>query len=428
MKKRSKSSFKGKVQQDAERQRAAGSSYGYLNLPTKVSVFSPEPGSRTKLDFMPYLVTDKNHPDRDPELDIAMPGTLWYKRPFKVHRNVGAGDGDTEVCPTSIGKKCPICELRAKRLREGAEKSETDELKYSQRVLYVVIPIEHKKFESKPHIFDISQWNFQNMLNEELEEDEDNGVFPDLEEGKTLKIRWASKTIGKGKPFSEASRIDFLERDIEYDESILKSIPNLDEVLNVKSYEELEAKFLEMEDDEEDEDEREVWDDEEDVKKTKKTRTTRKKKREIEEEEEDEEPDEELEEDEDDELPVKSFTRKKKRVIEEPEDEEPEEDEDEEPEEDEDEEPEPPKKSFTRKKKRSEPVEEEEEDEEPEEDEDEEPEPPVRKTNKTTRKKTSKSGGKDRCPFGHRFGVDANKFDDCDECELWDECDEAKES
>ncbi len=363
MKKRSKSSFKGKVQRDAERQRAAGSSYGYLNLPTKVSVFSPEPGSRTKLDFMPYLVTDKNHPDRDPELDIAMPGTLWYKRPFKIHRNVGAGDGDTEVCPTSIGKKCPICELRAKRLREGADKSETDELKYSQRVLYVVIPIDNKKFESKPHIFDISQWNFQNMLNEELEEDEDNGVFPDLEEGKTLKIRWASKTIGKGKPFSEASRIDFLERDIEYDESILKSIPNLDEVLNVKSYEELEAKFLEMEDEDE-EDEKEVWDEDED------------------EEDEKEEPDEELEEDEEDELPVKSFTRKKKRVIEEPEE---------------------------------------------DEDEDEEPEPPVRKI-KTTHKKTSKPGGKDRCPFGHRFGVDANKFDDCDECELWDECDEAKES
>ena len=422
MKKKSKSSFKGKVQRDAERQRAAGSSYGYLNLPTKVSVFSPEPGSRTKLDFMPYRVTDKNHPDRDPELDIAMPGTLWYKRPFKVHRNVGAGDGDTEICPTSISKKCPICELRAKRLREGAEKSETDELKYSQRVLYVVIPIDNKKFESKPHIFDISQWNFQNMLNEELEEDEDNGVFPDLEEGKTLKIRWASKTIGKGKPFSEASRIDFLERDIVYDESILKSVPNLDEVLNIKSYEELEAKFMEMEEDEEDEDEKEVWDEDEDDKKSK--TITRKKKRVIEEpdeeDEQDEEEPEEMEEDDEDELPVKSFIRKKKRVVEEP---------DEEPDEEEEDEPEPPKKSktITRKKKKSEP-EPDEEDEEPDEEEEDEPEPPVRTKKTNTKKSSGKTGGKDRCPFGHRFGVDANKFEDCDECELWDECDEAKES
>jgi hypothetical protein len=31
----------------------------------------------------------------------------------------------------------------------------------------------------------------------------------------------------------------------------------------------------------------------------------------------------------------------------------------------------------------------------------------------------------ERCPHGHRYGVDANKFDDCEECAVWEPCDDA---
>ena len=34
-------------------------------------------------------------------------------------------------------------------------------------------------------------------------------------------------------------------------------------------------------------------------------------------------------------------------------------------------------------------------------------------------------GGKNKCPFGHVFGKDCEKFDDCDSCDLWDDCIEA---
>ena len=43
-----------------------------------------------------------------------------------------------------------------------------------------------------------------------------------------------------------------------------------------------------------------------------------------------------------------------------------------------------------------------------EEDDDDEPEPP------------KKSCGK--CPFGHCFGKDDDKYDDCDDCDVWDKC------
>ena len=371
MKKQKKSRFAGKVRQDAHRQQQSGSSYGYLLLPKGVNVFSAEPGSRTRLDVLPYAVTSDNHPDRNEKLEIAIPGELWYKRPYKVHRNIGATN-ETVVCPASFGKRCPICEYRAKRLKEGADKEETDALKTSLRNLYAVIPIGSKQHDEKPHVWDISQFLFQNLLNEELQENEEFEVFPDLEEGLTLRIRFDSKTIGSSKPFAEASRIDFEERD-PYDESILKQIPNLDEMLNVLSYQELEKIFLEL-------DETDIAEEpiEEDEKPARRRRRP--------EPEEDPEPEEEPEE-----KPVR-----RRKTIPEPE-----------------EEPEPEEKP-TRRRKQPEP--------EPEEEPEEEPEPPARK------RQSPKSTNKDeRCPHGHRFGVDTDQFDECDRCKIWDDCIEQKE-
>jgi len=287
MRKKKRSNFRGKVGKDAERQKRQASSYGYLNLPKGVNVFSPEPGGRAKLDFLPYEVTDTQHPDLNKELEIAVQGSLWYKHPFKTHRNIGV-DNESVVCLTSIGKKCPICEKRSELIRSGADKEDTDALKPSLRNLYIVFPLDSKEYEAKPHIWDMSQWLFQNLLNEELEEDDDYAVFPDLEEGLTLKIRFDSKTFGKGKPFAEASRIDFLERNDQYTEDILDEVPNLDEVLQILSYKELEAKFLELDD--------EDIDNEEEEEKTAHTRTRKTSKPAPEEEEEPEKEEEEREE------------------------------------------------------------------------------------------------------------------------------------
>ena len=375
-KKNKKSFFKGQVSKDAQRQKNAGSSYGYLNLPRNVSVFSPEPGSRVKLDFLPYIVTDANHPDRDSDAERAIPGAQWYKRPFKVHRNIGVTK-DAVVCLTSIGKRCPICEYRAQRIKEGADKKETDALKASQRNLYVVIPLGHKKFEEKIHIFDISQAMFQKLLIQEIEENEELEMFPDLEDGMSLKIRFASKSIEGGTPFAEAERIDPVAREKAYDESILEDVPNLDEVLKILSNEELKAKFFEDEEpvlDEEDEDE-----DEEDE--PKKPAVHRHAKPQDEDEDEEDEP--------------KKPVRRR--------------------------EPEPvPEKPMRRKP----PVPEPEEDEE---DEDEEPALAPAKKPAPAPQRTRESGGKNRCPHGHMFGVDTEDFDDCDTCSMWDACIEVKE-
>lgn len=377
-KKNKKSFFKGQVSKDAQRQKNAGSSYGYLNLPRNVSVFSPEPGTRVRLDFLPYIVTDPNHPDHDTDADRAMPGNQWYKRPFKVHRNIGVTK-DAVVCLTSIGKRCPICEYRAQRIKEGADKKETDALKASQRNLYVVIPLGHKKFEEKIHIFDISQAMFQKLLIQEIEENEELEMFPDLEDGMTLKIRFASKSIEGGTPFAEAERIDPVAREKAYDESILEDVPNLDEVLKILSTEELKAKFFEDEEPVRDEEDEE--DDEDEDEEPKKPTVHRHSKPQDEEDEEE---------------PKKPARRR---------------------------EPEP-EKPVRRKPPEPAPADDEEDDE----DEDEPAPPPAKKpTAPVQRTREHASEGKNRCPHGHVFGVDTEDFDDCDTCSMWDACIEVKE-
>jgi len=245
-----KSKFRGKTTANARRQKSEGTKYGYLSLPKGAKLFKEEPSTRVRVDFLPYIVTDPKHPDRDKELEIATKGEQWYKRPFKIHRNVGA-DNDSVICPLTHKKKCPIDEYRAELMEKGAEwdDPEVKGLKNSDRNLYVVVPRDHKDYEEKPHVWDISQFCFQDSLNDELEEDEDYGVFPDLEEGLTLKIRFSKEKLGKN-TFATTSRIDFEQRDEPYNENIMKRVPNLDEMVPAMSYDALHAKFFELEDEE----------------------------------------------------------------------------------------------------------------------------------------------------------------------------------
>jgi hypothetical protein len=271
-----KSSFRGKVSDEAQRQKRESSSYGYLSLPKDINMFSPKPGSRIKMDIMPYVVTDKKHPNLSTTKGTAEEGSLWYKRPFYAHRGIGA-DNNSVVCLRSIGKRCPICDYRTKLQKEGAEKEELDALRSSLRNLYVVIPLDSADHKEELHIMDISQFVFQKLLIEELEENEEYEVFPDLEEGYTLKVRWESKSIGTGNPYAQANRIDFLDRESAYDEKILDDVPDLDKVLNIMTFDELNALFLQIEDEDDGGGLHEDTTEDEPVEKEKPVRKTRKK-------------------------------------------------------------------------------------------------------------------------------------------------------
>jgi hypothetical protein len=403
MKPKKESFFKGKIRENSKK-KVYGSSGGtsYLTLPNGISLLIfEEEVKKVQMDFLPYIVTDSNHPDKDETYEVAMKGGQWYRRPFLLHRSIGAGN-KSYICPQSIGKKCPICEAQAGMWdtdRDGAVA-----LYPKPRYLYIPIPLDSKKHEPEPvYIWDMAESLFHDTLKEALEEDDDNESFPDLEYGKTLELTFKWKQIGEGRPFPETRHIKFIDRD-PYDEDLLEEVPNLDEIIkdSVLSYEELKAAFFETDV----ENEGGELEEEEEEKETKRSSTRRTRPSRKDEEEKDE--------DEPEEKPKKVQSRTEMT---------------------------PAKKVVSRPTRNAKPKE-----EEPEE---EEIDIPIKErciackgTGKDSRghecpicngtgrkpikKVSEKPKGDDDCPSGYEFGKDHATQDECDDCDLWNECLEAK--
>lgn len=390
-------SFRGKTTANAEK-RKRGSGFGYLRIPNGVSVFVAEADEKYLFDFLPYEVKDKNHPDRDTKLELAVPGSYWYKRPFEVHKNVGPKN-EAVICPRSFGKTCPICDYRDSLKKEGADEAEIKACNTSRRNLYVVIPRGVKKVEEKPHLFDFSDYLFQEKFEEQLADDDRWGDFPHPTEGCSVRIRFAEGSFG-GNKYPEPTRFDFEERDTPIDDSVLDDVPCLDECFDVLSYEELKANFFAVPTEDEDDDEEE----EKPRKKKEAEKPASRRKPEPEPEEEEEEEEDEPEEEEEEELELSDEieacktvgelmtiahnNKEFKKHL----------------------------KTFATIKKASQlkaemlaiiaPEEEEEEEEE------EEPAP----------KKKPAAGGKNSCPNGYKFGKDTDEYDECDNCPVWKAC------
>ena len=392
-----KSKFRGKVASNTQKQRTQGSSFGHLQLPKGSHIFKEEPGGRALLDFIPYIVKDETHMDRDERAGIAIPGNeetdLWYKKPYRLHRSIGS-ENKSVICPTTWGRKCPICEYKATRLKDGAEYDEVRELKPSLRNLYLVVPLGMKDYKEEIHIWDFSQFLFQDKLNEELDENEDYCSFPDLEEGLSVRIRFSEEKF-MNNSFAETSRIDFEEREGHYDEEILDEAPCLDDVIVCPSYDEVEALFFEMGDDAPD-----ATPDDTPGPTPKRGGLKRKPKTEKPEPEEEPDP-EQTNPDEDPCVacggegvnsrggvckPCGGSGQKQSKEA-----------------------PEPEKPKPTRKRKPA------------QEKEKEKPKPANTKANRAKQER-------EECPFAYKFGVDTDKHEECDDCEKWDDCIEAKEN
>lgn len=389
--------FGSKIGRNLQKQKDAKKGFGYLNLPKGVEAFVVDEGTReVSLDFLPYEVSDPKHPDRDNEYGIATPRSLWYRRPFKVHRNVGINN-ETVVCLKSIGKPCPICEYQKKRMKEKAEKEEIVELYGKPRSLYAVIPIGMRKIEEKVHIWDMSDKLFQETLNDDLEVHPENRSFPSLANGKTaiLTLKW--KSFGKV-TYPEVRAIDFEDRDA-YPEKILNEVPDLDKVLRILTYEEIEAKFFETDQEETGGDLYDV--DDAPVHHRGEEREEREERPARREREREEAPTRSRHtQEEPEEKPERTRSRREER----------------EPEK----EPERKRKSASAEK---EDFKSERGSAEGSYNKREEETPRSRRASAPVEEKAEK----DPCSYGHKFGVDTEKFNDCDICNIWKECIDEKE-
>lgn len=348
----------------------------------EVEFYSPVEG-KNRINIIPYSIKTKNHPlVKKGEMEI---GDKDYVMDVFTHRGVGPSEATVLCLKQTYGKPCPICE-QANQLKKAGKEKEAGELKPSRRVFYNV---EDCKNPGEIKVFEASHYLFEKELIDEARDDEEGGFidFADEEEGKEIKFR-CSKTTKGNISFNEFKSFSFEDRDEPLSDELIESAISFDEILNIPTYEEAEKILFGDDDDEDSEEEksskkRSVDDDDEDGEPEEKKKPVKKSKK--------VEPDED-DEDEDDEEPEEKPSKKssKKRV------------------EEDDEEPEPPKKKPAKKS------ESDDDESEEEQDEDEEDEKPSKKS-------CDKNCGK--CPFGHKFGKDVDKFpDDCDECDVWDKC------
>lgn len=346
-----------------------------------------------RLDIIPFRLKENS--------TYADKGEVYFEKTFWVHW-LGEGQGSYVCLSRQLGRKCPICDFREKQKRDvDADEKLIKDLAPKQRQLWRVIDLQNK--DKGIQLWDISFHNFGKQLDARIlnSDEEDNyREFYELEKGFTLKVGFAEKSFGSGKPYPEASSIDFKPRDEDYDEDILEEGPDLDECIIIKDYDELKNIFLQTTDDDDDDDDNDDDDDDDNKKPDKKKKSKKAKKKKEEEPEDDDNGDNngskwneedrviveidgddyagEITEIDDDEETVSikyddgdtaddvSF---------------------------EDLTTEPEKKTSKKKKK-----------------------------DKDKKEKGEKSK-KNKCPHGHKFGEDTDDYDDCDDCEVWDKCD-----
>lgn len=402
---------------DNAEKRGTGGGYGYIKVPKGVAMFTPEADTTAIIDILPYEVTDKNHVDK-----IEL-GTLWYKKPYRLHKNVGVGNngkGESIVCPNTIGKPCPICEHRTELYAQNADKKAIEKTKSSLRELYAVKVREYdgkKKFDKDTiHLFDFSDFLFQDPFEKQLKKKEKFKTFHLHDEGCSLELTFDEATFEKSK-YPTVTRVEFVDRKKQYKDSILDEVPNLDEVLMFQSYEDIEEKFFNesgvSSDDEDANEKKSSKKDKKKKKKDKEDAPSKSDKKKGKDEKSDKKKDKKKKEEpslpelimeaDDPEILLQiakenagtfgGFKKELKKI-------------------------EKPKKLKARMLEIL----------------DESQELPFDKTadkseeGEKSKGKKDKKKGKEKCPYNHKFGVDTDKFDDCADCDLWNECKAAKKA
>lgn len=89
-------------QKSKESQSRRGAKYIQCPYPK----LEPKGGSSTTLTIFCYVVKERHHPQG------IKPGEIWYRRPLKLHRNIGSGDSKTQMlCPKNFIPRvsCVMC-------------------------------------------------------------------------------------------------------------------------------------------------------------------------------------------------------------------------------------------------------------------------------------------------------------------------------
>ena len=231
----------------------------YLNpLPDGIELFKPKGGKKYTFDILPYVVKD---PDNHPAAEAINEDGLFWCLPYRLHKNVGPNEL-LVICPKSIGRACCMCEERSEVYNDpDRDDEEAKPLNSSARTLFIIKMLKGPD-KGEIMVMDISDYCFLDALEEELDDlPEEYEDFACLEDGYSIEVRFKEAQIGKTIKFAKASKVSFIERKENYDESILDEVPCLDDLITWPSSEKMEKLFYgsgtEDDDDDDSDDEKE---------------------------------------------------------------------------------------------------------------------------------------------------------------------------
>ena len=226
------------------------------------------------MDIVPFEAGDNMPIDHRTNKPMVAEGDWAYTYEYWVHRGVGPLNNETVICPERTYKQpCPLCEHRRELIAEKAFDAEKmGELLCKQRNLYNVICYDTDKEERKGvQLLDVANFYFEKHISKlatkpvhkrrgsktksadpfkNFADPSDNGVS----------IEFSIEAAKSKNDFDTWMGHQLIERDYDLDEEWLGAALQLDQIVDVKSYEELYQVYYDEEykgddDDEEEEEE-----------------------------------------------------------------------------------------------------------------------------------------------------------------------------
>ena len=231
---------------DVSRPKASDQRGGGIVAPSEgLTEWRPEKAGETfKLRVLPYEVTLEGHPD-----NVAV-GRGHYRRPYAIHFDVG-GSGKAVLCLFhTFGQKCPVCEevqRLAKNYKENQQAIKA--IKAKKYMMFAVVDTEHPS--DGVRLFTWSPFKFADHLEKALSKAAEPKWldFAQPEGGMILRLVTGEGSFAAGddgmKDFTTTERIDFIDggKFANLPPAILDKLPNLDEMFNIPTYDEVAELF-----------------------------------------------------------------------------------------------------------------------------------------------------------------------------------------
>ena len=213
----------------------------YLKLPADIPLWKVEKAGMKIIDLVSFVAEhSNNHYGLDSTNKGYDEGDEIYARYYGVHE----WNGKKYVCPRSEDKPCPFCDYQEKlKVNYEENRKAIKDLYPKYRGLYRILE-DDKKFVWDSTITSGGSGSFEMKYRNDLQDDEKALDSQFLDDGKSIKLRFVDDTFvdpkGASHEFRKLDCIkDYVDRP-DIDPKVADEHVNLNNVLEIKSYEELE--------------------------------------------------------------------------------------------------------------------------------------------------------------------------------------------